>query len=639
MSRLFKFILRKISWIYLLNRIQKSLIIMAVDSAMAFLIIFFAFSLRLGYWYFPEKSFVHVFEYWVIYCSPVILLPVFYSFGLYRSVTQFIGVRGFSRIAQATALYSALWGLFVYMANIQGIPRSVILINWMLGTIIFIGIRIFARWLLYENGLNSNEKKNIIIYGANSSGIQLSQSLQLSESYKHVAYVDHDESLIGDFVNGVEVFSPNKIKKIINNQGVSDIFLAMPDITRYERKLIIDSLSSFSVQVKSLPSLNHLVEGKVKVDDLREININDLLGRELVKPNNSLMKKNIDNKVVFVSGAGGSIGSELCSQILNFKPSLLILFDLSETALYSIEQKLLKINSHNIKIIPIIGSVRDKERLNILFKSYSVQTIYHAAAYKHVPLVEHNQAEGIINNAIGTLVLAEMAMLNKVETFVLISTDKAVRPTNVMGASKRIAELILQALSMEDCKTCFTMVRFGNVLESSGSVIPLFKKQIKEGGPVTVTDQKIKRYFMTIPEAVELVIQAGSMAKGGDVFVLDMGEPVKIFDLATKMIKLSGLQVKDESNPNGDIEVKFTGLRPGEKLFEELLIGGNVSKTKNKLIMRAQEEMIQWPLLDPLLRQLEIECKNNNHQKIHQIISELVPEFKPQSNNLGSLIK
>jgi FlaA1/EpsC-like NDP-sugar epimerase len=403
-------------------------------------------------------------------------------------------------------------------------------------------------------------------------------------------------------------------------------------MNRIKKRKIFDFLAPFPVIVRSLPSVSQLTQGKVRVDDLLEIDIQDLLGRSPVKPISKLLKIKIVDKVVLISGAGGSIGRELSRQIINLKPKKLILFDVSEPSLYQINLELLSLALPAIEILPILGSVRDQLRIQHICEYYSVNTIYHAAAYKHVPLVEYNQSQGVLNNIIGTLSLAKAAINAKVDTFVLISTDKAVRPTNTMGVTKRIAELILQGLSEQSHSTCFTMVRFGNVLDSSGSVIPLFRKQIRDGGPVTVTDINVVRYFMTIPESVELVIQAGAMGEGGDVFVLDMGEPMKIYDLAVKMIQLSGLHVKDKLNPDGDIEITYTGLRPGEKLYEELLVGSKVSQTENKLIMRAEEKMIDWETLKPLLEELENASINNEHEKIRDLLQKLVPEFIPQSN-------
>jgi len=396
------------------------------------------------------------------------------------------------------------------------------------------------------------------------------------------------------------------------------------------RNEIINFLEPYPILVRSLPGVAEIAQGKVKVSDLHEISIQDLLGRDPVPANHKLLNLNVADKIVMITGAGGSIGSELCRQVLLLKPKLLILYELNEFALYTIDKELLGLNVIDIKIFPILGSVNNTKRLSRVFKKFGVQTIYHAAAYKHVPMVEFNNTEGVSNNIFGTLNIAKTAINEDVETFVLISTDKAVRPTNTMGATKRFAEMILQALSAEQNGTRFTMVRFGNVLDSSGSVIPLFKQQIKEGGPVTVTDEEIIRYFMTIPEAVELVIQAGSMGQGGDVFVLDMGEPVRIADLARKIIHLSGLQVKDSDNLNGDIEIKYTGLRSGEKLYEELLIGDNVIGTDNPMIMRAQEDMMAWGKLKLILDELEVAVNDDNQKKLRALLIKAVPEFKPQ---------
>jgi len=503
----------------------------------------------------------------------------------------------------------------------------------MLTIIVIGGSRIIARWVFTDEENYTNRKKsNVIIYGAGSAGRQLSHALQLSREYSHVAYIDDDLVNHGTYINNVPVFSYSKIQSLIEKNNVSEILLALPSISRKKQSEIIEKLSSFSVHVRSLPSVSHLAEGKVKIDDLLEIDIGDLLGREPATPNQKLLKIKITNKVVLVTGAGGSIGSELCRQILYLKPKQLILFEISEPSLYQIEQELINLNTPNTKISAVIGSVRDLKRMQSIFNHYGVQTIYHAAAYKHVPLVEYNQSQGVLNNTIGTMLAVEAAIAEKVETFVLISTDKAVRPSSTMGATKRVAELILQALAQQPNKTCLTMVRFGNVLDSSGSVIPLFKKQIKKGGPITVTDINMVRYFMTIPEAVQLVIQAGAMGEGGDVFVLDMGEPVKIYDLAVKMIQSSGLQVLDENNPDGDIEIKYTGLRPGEKLYEELLVGNNVTETENKLIMRAQEEMIDWDNLKPILNELNEASINAEQEKIRELLIQIVPEFNPNSH-------
>ena len=615
-----------------LNRNSKQFIMIITDSFIVISCLFAAFSIRLGYLWLPKESMQYPLELEIIFGAPLAVIPVFYSFGLYQSVIRYIGFKDLWSIAKAITIYSLYWVLLSYMASIEGIPRSVILINWMLCFIFIGGSRLFVRWFFSRYSQISNkEKKNVIIYGAGAAGIQLSQSLQLSKEYNQVAYIDDDESLKSTNINGIRVFPFNKISDLVKRYDVHELFLAMPSISRKERRKIIDNLESLPIYIKSLPSIHELAEGKVKIEDLREVNAKDLLGREVTKPNRELLKLKIIDKVVLVTGAGGSIGSELCRQILFLKPKKLILFEISESSLYEIDQELSNFQVKNIEIIPVIGSVRDFDRMENICSYYKVQTIYHAAAYKHVPLVEYNQSEGVLNNVMGTLLTAQAAINSKVETFVLISTDKAVRPTNTMGATKRIAEIELQALDKISHNTCFIMVRFGNVLDSSGSVIPLFRKQIRNGGPVTVTDKNIIRYFMTIPEAVELVIQAGAIGTGGDVFVLDMGEPVKIYDLAVKMIRLSGLQLLDKNNPDGDIAIKYTGLRPGEKLYEELLVGKNVKKTENKLIMRAIESMIEWETLEPLILELQEACINSNQEQIRKILMKIVPEFKPQS--------
>ena len=610
-----------------LNRIVKKLIMIAVDSVLIILILYFAFALRLDYWYWPENNLI-----WIIFGAPIIGIPVFYSFKLYKSVIRFIGAKSLISIFQAVTLYSVIWGLLGYMIGIDGIPRSVILINWMLTIIVIGGSRILARWIFTRlDSENLILKKNVIIYGAGSAGRQLSQALLLSGEYKHIAYIDDNLLIDKTYINNIPVFSFSKIQLLINNNDVDEVFLALPSISRRQKKEIIKKLNKFPLLVRSLPSVSALAQGKVKIDDLLEIEDSDLLGRVPVLANELLLKINIFDKVVLVTGAGGSIGSELCRQIFILKPKTLILFELSESSLYQIEQELLQSTDKNVKVLAILGSIRDKARLKNIFNRFQVQTIYHAAAYKHVPLVEFNQSEGVLNNTIGTMVVAEAAISAHIENFVLISTDKAVRPTNTMGATKRVAELILQALAKQSHNTCFSMVRFGNVLGSSGSVIPTFRKQIKNGGPVTVTDKNIVRYFMSIPEAVELVIQSGAMSKGGEVFVLDMGSPVRIYDLAVKMIKMSGLKVCDEQNPEGDIEIAFTGLRPGEKLYEELLVGDNVSSTQNSLIMSAEEKMIDWDVLKPILNRLQESALSSDQAKIRSLLIEIVPEFKPQS--------
>jgi len=613
----------------ILNRKTKQLIMILIDSVLIVFALLSAFSMRLGYWLWPQEEIRYVIETWIIFLAPVIAIPIFISFGLYQSIIRYIGVRALTTLVQAVTLYAVIWGLFGYMAAIEGVPRSVILINWMLALITIGGSRILARLVFSDDSLyKKKNKSNVIIYGAGSAGRQLSNALQLSGEYLHVAYIDDSATKDGTHINNIPVFSYDKIRSLIENSNVSEILLALPSISRRERNKIIEKLRPFSVHVRSLPSMVELAQGNVKVEDLREIDIKDLLGRNSIPADKNLLNLRVSGKVVLVTGAGGSIGSELCRQLLLLNPKRLILYDINEYSLYQINFELE--DNNNVEFFPILGSVRDRYRLNQLCQYFGVQTIYHAAAYKHVPLVEHNNSEGVLNNIFGTLIAAEVAIENKVETFVFVSTDKAVRPTNTMGATKRVAELVLQALAKKKHNTCFTMVRFGNVLDSSGSVIPLFKQQIKSGGPVTVTDVNIVRYFMTKTEAVELVIQAGAMSNGGDVFVLDMGKPVKIDDLARKMIELSGLTVLDKDRPDGDIEIQYTGLRPGEKLYEELLVNEKANKTDNPLIMTTEEAMLDWEELEPILEQLKVASNNLDHFIIRELLLKAVPEFNPQ---------
>ena len=597
------------------------------DSVFLILILLFSFSLRLGYWYWPEDTNLLL----TIFSAPVIAFLIFVKFGLYKTIIRFIGFRAVWAIVQAVSIYAVIWGVIGFMVAVEGIPRSVILINWALTLLAIGGLRLSARWLFSEAQSDSeSQRRNVVIYGAGSAGRQLSTALMQSNEYSPVAFLDDENKIQRQFINGVEVFSLNSLSRLIDDKNVIEVLLAIPSISRMRRNEIIDFLEPYPILVRSLPGVAEIAQGKVKVSDLHEISIQDLLGRDSVPANQKLLNLNVAGKAVMITGAGGSIGSELCRQVLLLKPKLLILYELNEFALYAIDKELLGLNVINIKIFPILGSVNNTKRLSRVFKKFGVQTIYHAAAYKHVPMVEFNNTEGVSNNIFGTLNCAQVSIKEGVETFVLVSTDKAVRPTNTMGATKRFAEMILQALSTEQNGTRLTMVRFGNVLDSSGSVIPLFKEQIKEGGPVTVTDEEIIRYFMTIPEAVELVIQAGSMGQGGDVFVLDMGNPVRIADLAKKMIHLSGLQVKDSDNLNGDIEIKYTGLRSGEKLYEELLIGDNVIETDNPMIMRAQEDMLDWEKLKLILDELEVAINNDNHKKLRALLIKAIPEFKPQ---------
>jgi len=606
-----------------LPRIAKQLIALVTDSILLITVLWVSFSIRLGYWYYPEEGL-----FWLILGSPIIAIPIFFRFGLYQAVTRYIGFKALWSIVNAISLYALIWGVAGFMAAIDGIPRSVILINWLLAIVTIGGLRVLVRSVLTDIKFRDDkDRKNVIIYGAGAAGRQLSVALAQSSEYRPIAFVDDSKDLINQQISSVKVYTPGDISSLIQRFKVEEVLLAIPSASRQRRHQVIEALESYPVFVRALPGVSELAQGKIKIEDLREISIDDLLGREMVKPNIILLERDIKGKTVMVTGAGGSIGSEICRQILNLGVSKLILFEQNELALYSIDKEL---NHGQGGVYPLLGSVNNQARLERVCQQFSVETIYHAAAYKHVPMVEFNSSEGVMNNTFGTLRCAQAAVNSKVKNFVLISTDKAVRPTNTMGATKRSAELILQALAEQQSTTRFSIVRFGNVLDSSGSVIPLFRKQIQQGGPVTLTDKAIERYFMTIPEAVELVIQAGAMARGGEVFLLDMGKPVKIFDLATKMIHLSGLSVRNDSNPGGDIEITITGLRPGEKLFEELLIGENVAKTDHPMIMKSQENMISWHELEPVLEQMQIALSDCNQSALRELLIKIVPGFKPQ---------
>ena len=603
-----------------------------IDVAFLELILWLSFSIRLGYWYVPLNDFI----FWLFFAAPVSGGIIFLYFGLYRSVTRYTNLDALWSILQAVSLYALVWGI-IFLAG-DNVPRSVVLINWLLSLLVIVSSRLGARWLLNLSDQDANRKR-ALIYGAGDAGMQLAGALGHSSEYRLIGFVDETKVFQGTKILGLDVYSENNIGVLINKLKIEEVLLAIPTASRAKRFDIVTKLETYSVNVRMLPRVADLARGKVTSDDLQEISIEDLLGRDPVFPNQKLLSKNIRGKMVMVTGAGGSIGSEICKQALSLKPKGLILYEINEFALYNIEKEFSDIGAHHIDLYPVLGSVNNRSRLMKIFKYFEVDTVYHAAAYKHVPLVEFNYGEGVENNLFGTLNCAQAAIDCGVETFVMISTDKAVRPTNIMGATKRSAELVLQALSEKQNDTKFTIVRFGNVLNSSGSVIPLFKKQIKEGGPVTVTDKSITRYFMTISEAVELVIQAGAMGKGGDVLVLDMGKPISIDAMAKKMIRLSGLEVKDESHPDGDIEIKYTGLRPGEKLYEELLIGGNISDTDNPLIIRAKEDKVSWDEIKPILDSLKEEINNCDNEKIRKLLIELVPGFKPQCEITDILYK
>ncbi|WP_323889378.1 polysaccharide biosynthesis protein [Aeromonas caviae] len=558
---------------------------------------------------------------------PITIL-VFMRLGLYRAVLRYVGFKVLWTVSLGVLLSTMSLVMLAFFMEVP-LPRTVSVIYFAFSVLLVGGARLFFRALVVRG---KQQRVAVLIYGAGSSGRQLQLALNQGQEYLPVAFVDDDPALVKAVIQGINVYSADSIEKLIENFDIKKILLAMPSAPRSVRQMVINRLEQCPCEVLSIPGMADLVEGHAHIDELKEVSIEDLLGRDAVAPIPELINANISGKRVMVTGAGGSIGSELCRQIIRCKPAKLVLFELSEYGLYAIDKELQEISQQEglqVEIEPLLGSVQRQHRLQAVMSTFQIQTVYHAAAYKHVPLVEYNVVEGVRNNVFGTLYCAQAAIRAKVETFVLISTDKAVRPTNTMGTTKRLAELVLQSLAVEQSQTRFCMVRFGNVLGSSGSVVPLFRKQIRDGGPLTLTHPDIIRYFMTIPEASQLVIQAGAMGLGGDVFVLDMGEPVKIIDLAHRMIRLSGLKLKSDKFPAGDIEVKITGLRPGEKLFEELLIGEQVEGTAHPRIMKASELMIPWAQLRSFLAALDDACFLFDHEQIRHLLLSMPTGFNP----------
>ena len=643
------------TWLLKLPRHQKRLIQVFADVVLVFLALWMAFVVRLGIDEMINPVKMHL---WLFLAAPVIAIPLFIRFGMYRAVMRYFGNDALVAIIKAVSLSSLILGVVVYWySNHQNVvPRSIIFNYWWLSLIMVGGLRLTMRqyflgdWFAAAQHVPFTSREDglprVAIYGAGAAGNQLVAALRMGRVMRPVAFIDDDTTISDRVISGLQVFKPKHIQRMIDVTGAQEILLAIPSSSRGRRREILGFLEGFPLHVRSVPGFMDLASGRVKVDDIQEVDIADLLGRDSVPAQDELLEHCIKGQSVLVTGAGGSIGSELCRQILELRPTTLLLFEHSEFNLYSIlselEQRITR-NSLPVKLLPILGSVRDQAKLLDVMKTWRVDTVYHAAAYKHVPIVEHNIAEGVLNNVIGTLNTAQAALQAGASNFVLISTDKAVRPTNVMGSTKRLAELTLQALSRELApvlfgdksnvsrvnKTRFTMVRFGNVLGSSGSVIPLFHKQIKSGGPLTVTHPKITRYFMTIPEAAQLVIQAGSMGLGGDVFVLDMGEPVKIIELAEKMIHLSGLSVRSDKNAHGDIAIEFSGLRPGEKLYEELLIGDNVVATQHPMIMSANEDHLPWETLKTKLSELLAAVDQDDYSRVRQLLRDTVSGYTP----------
>ncbi|MFZ6768195.1 polysaccharide biosynthesis protein [Undibacterium sp. Di26W] len=611
-----------------LPRIHKQLLAAVADAIC--LPMTFVLAVWLRYDSFNAALFNHYF--WLIVSVPFIVIPVFIRIGLYRAVIRFIDQKIISVVVFGVTLSVLLLVFVSVMLHIMPLSRAVFGFFWA-GSILYVGAsRFLARAWLLQADMTENATR-IAIYGAGKAGAQLATALRAGGEYVCVAFIDDSKPVQGSTIGGVKVFAPDQLPALTERHEIREILLAMPSISKTRQKQVLDQLEPLKLKIKVTPSIQSLVNGELRVQDIREVEIEDLLGRDQVEPDTRLLSICISDKCVMVTGAGGSIGSELCRQILRQRPAKLVLLEMSEYALYAIEQELTGLRQQlklDVEILPFLGSILDSAKLDRIFTTCEVETLYHAAAYKHVPLVEHNPAEGIRNNVFGTLSVAQAAMAAKVRNFVLISTDKAVRPTNVMGATKRLAELILQACSRRQQHTRFCMVRFGNVLGSSGSVVPLFRKQIMAGGPITLTHPEITRYFMTIPEAAQLVLQAGAMGEGGDVFVLDMGEPVRIIDLARRMVHLSGLEVKSETTPDGTIEIQHVGLRPGEKLYEELLIGDNVEGTSHPLIMRAQENELPWDQLNAMLQELQAACSAFDYAQIRALLLQIVAEYEPQ---------
>ena len=618
-----------------LELLSKQILMMSFDLLLLITISFFSFYLRLN-----EIKYILDLKYFFILLIPIISIPIFIRYGLYRETIRFINVNFILQIFKAVTVYSLVWGIVVFLLGLNILPRSVILIQWLF-SLIFISIsRLLIREFLIQSfdkySANTSKFQNILVYGAGSAGIQLSSSIQYNDKYNLVGFIDDNKKITNKRISGINVYQSEDIKRLINKLKVKQIFIAIPSLNKKRKEIIINRINKFDVTVKIVPGLNQITDKNVRIEDLKEVNIEDLLGRDQIKPDQKLMYKAINEKNILITGAGGSIGSQICKEIIKYEPSFIVLYDLSEFSLFQIFNELtnLNLNKSKTKIEAVIGDIRNYSLIKKNFEKYNINTVYHAAAYKHVPLIENNIVEGVSNNILGVYRCLKAAIQSDVENFVLISTDKAVRPTNVMGATKRVGELIMQDLANrkilngKKIYTQLSAVRFGNVLGSSGSVVPIFNSQIKNGGPITVTDNNIIRYFMTIQEASQLVIQAGSMGKNGEIFLLDMGEPVKIIDLAKKMIELSGLEIKNRKNPDGDIEIIETGLRQGEKLYEELLIDGDSESTINPRIFKEKENLVSCENLESTIEELELLIRNHDKEKILSFLKNQVPENK-----------
>jgi FlaA1/EpsC-like NDP-sugar epimerase len=631
-----------------LPRSAKRLLALCVDICLCVLTVWLALCLRYETWVTIQGN-----QWLAVLAAPLIAIPLFIVFGLYRAIFRFAGREALEAVARAVGIYALIYSVIFTAIGFQDVPRTIGLLQPVLLLLTVGAVRLIARHLLgepYVAQLRSTTAANVLIYGAGDSGLALASSLSKSDGMRVVGFLDDNPSLHRGQLMGIDVYNPQDIIKTVERLRVRDVLLALPSITRTRRNEILKIMSTARVAVRTLPTLSDLAIGRIQASDLRELDIEDLLGRDAVAPDSALLSKNIQGKVVLVTGAGGSIGSELCRQIMRIGPVTLILLELNEFALYTIHEELIALRNKtatDTKLLPLLASVQDKPRLLEIITAWQPHTIYHAAAYKHVPLVEANPVAGVQNNVFGTLNVAQAALDCGVENMVLISTDKAVRPTNVMGATKRLAELILQALAQEAAQqgkhTKLCMVRFGNVLGSSGSVVPKFRAQIQHAGPVSVTHPEVTRYFMTISEAAQLVIQAAAMPstspESAEVFVLDMGQPVKIIDLARSMIELSGFTVKDDRHPDGDIAIEITGLRPGEKLYEELLIGEHPQKTTHPKIMRAEEMFTPWSLLAAQLNTLMAFTSANNFSDVTTALQGIVEQYTPVLHPIFPAVK
>jgi FlaA1/EpsC-like NDP-sugar epimerase len=613
-----------------INRYSKRIIAVIVDVVLCVLCTWLAFALRL-----EELILFKDFNFYPAIISIIIAIPIFFLFDLYRTIFRYTSLSIVFTILASTSIYGLLYFLVIGVYTINGVPRSIGILQPMLLFFGIIASRLGVKSILNINfnAKKSNNKKNVLVYGAGDAGRQLVIALENSPEFKVAGFLDDNKQLHRRVLFGQTIYSPSNLEKLVKEKDLSLVFLALPAISRGKRNQIIENLNQFKLIVKTLPSISDIVDGRITLSDIKDLNIDDLLSRDQVKPDIKLLNKNINSKNIVVTGAGGSIGSELCRQIVRLKPNKLLLLETNEFALYKIYEELKDYNK-NLKIISLLANAQDKEKLEIIFETFKVDTVYHAAAYKHVPLVEENICEGVKNNVFSALAVAKASITKKVSNLVLISSDKAVRPTNVMGASKRLSELCLQGIynDTKEIGTHFSIVRFGNVLESSGSVIPKFRRQIKQGGPITLTHKDVTRYFMTVTEAAQLVIQAGAMGKKSEVFVLDMGESVKIRDLVLKMVKLSGFRVKNDKNPDGDIEIKIIGLRTGEKLYEELLIGKNPQKTNHSKIQKISDPFIPFEILEVELKNLKNLLDNYRTKEVKDLLEKLIKSYETNTN-------